>query len=149
VSEDPASIAQRLLGTWRLVEWSEINPDGTKSYPLGEKAIGQIIYSTDGHVAAQLVAVDRRKFGSDDWREASSEEGSRAFNEYFGYFGTYTIDMSRKAVVHHVKGAWFPNVEGVDQVRAFHFEGSHLVLDADTKWGKVRIVWARGQEPAS
>lgn len=144
MSEDVAAITRKLLGTWRLVEWSEINADGSKSYPLGEKAIGQIMYGADGHMTAQLVAVDRARFRSDDWREASGEEGARAFKEYFGYFGTYTIDALHKAVVHHVNGAWFPNVEGVDQVRFFRFEGSRLVLDADTKWGKVQIIWARG-----
>jgi hypothetical protein len=42
-----------------------------------------------------------------------------------------------------VKGGWFPNVEGEDQLRRFRFEGNRLVLDADTSWGKVRIVWSR------
>jgi hypothetical protein len=47
-------IARALIGAWRLVSWSEIKKDGTTDYPLGQDAIGQLIYSADGHVAAQL-----------------------------------------------------------------------------------------------
>jgi hypothetical protein len=130
-------------GAWALKEWSEVRKDGSKTYPLGDHAIGQLIYTADGHMAAQLVAVGRTRFKSDDWREASEEEGAGAFKEYFGYFGTFSLDLARHAVIHHVKGAWFPNVEASDQLRVFRFEKGELVLDADTSWGKVRIVWVR------
>lgn len=75
------SIAERLVATWELVEWSVILPDGSKVFPLGEHAVGQIVYTEDGHVAAQLVAIERRRFDADDWREASKEEAARAFKE--------------------------------------------------------------------
>jgi hypothetical protein len=143
VSKDAAGIVDQLVGAWELAEWSERHGDGTKAYPLGEDALGQLLYSGDGHVAAQLVRADRTKFGSDDWRDASVDEGGRAFKEYFGYFGTYSIDLTRHAVVHHVEGAWFPNVEDSEQERIFKLEDDRLVLDADTDWGKVRIVWRR------
>lgn len=140
---DAQAIVAQLLGSWDLVEWSEVHGDGTKTYPLGEDALGQLLYSEDGHVAAQLVGARRTRFRSDDWRDASLEEGGRAFKEYFGYYGTYSIDLGRHAVVHHVEGAWFPNVENSDQIRIFRFEDDRLLLDADTDWGKVRIVWRR------
>jgi Lipocalin-like domain len=134
---------ERLIGAWDLREWSEIRSDGSKSYPLGEDAIGQILYTPDGRMAAQLVRINRQKFASDDWRKADPAEAARAFKEYFGYFGLYEVDLGSKTVIHHVKGSWFPNVEGGDQFRRFRLEGGLLVLDADTSWGKVRIVWAR------
>lgn len=140
---DAKAIAEKLVGAWDLIEWSEIRRDGSKAFPLGEHAIGQLVYTADGRVAAQLVADNRVPFQSDDWRQASDEEAARAFREYFGYFGTFTVDTERGAVIHHVSGGWFPNVEGRDQVRVFRFEDNRVVLDADTAWGKVRIVWAR------
>jgi hypothetical protein len=143
MSKDAGRIIDQLVGAWELAEWSERHGDGTTAYPLGEDARGQLLYSGDGHVAAQLVRADRITFGSDDWRDASVDEGGRAFKEYFGYFGTYSIDLTRQAVVHQVEGAWFPNVEHRDQERMFTFEDGRLVLDADTDWGKVRIVWRR------
>jgi hypothetical protein len=143
VSAEADVIAHRLVGAWDLDEWSEIHSDGTKAYPLGEDALGQLLYSEDGHVAAQLVRAPRTKFEAEDWRAASHNEAARAFKEYFGYFGTYSNDLGRKAVIHHVRGAWFPNVEGSDQARTFKFGQGRLVLDADTDWGRVRIVWRR------
>jgi Lipocalin-like domain len=86
-------------------------------------------------VAAQLVRKDRRRFVSEDWEEAANSEAATAWKEYFGYFGTYSVDLNQHAVIHHVEGSWFPNLLGSDQVRHFRFEGRRLILDADTKWG--------------
>jgi hypothetical protein len=138
-----STVREQLLGAWKLVEWSDRHSDGTIGYPFGEDAIGQIVYSPDGHVAAQLVSRGRQRFKSGDWRKAWSEEAARAFREYFGYFGTFVIDSDRKTIVHRVEGAWFPNLEGSSQERRFRFEDDQLVLGASTPWGEVRIVWQR------
>jgi hypothetical protein len=140
-----SAVEDRLVGAWALIEWSEQKSDGSKSFPLGEDAIGQIIYTADGHMAAQLARHGRRTFPSEDWREAGSDDGARAFKEYFGYFGTFSIDTEKQVVTHHVEGSWFPNLEGRDQERHYRFEDDLLVLDADTEWGSVRIVWRKAQ----
>ena len=77
-------IVDRLLGAWRLVAWFEIKPSGERVYPLGEDAIGQIMYTADGHVAAQLMCRQPGRFRSDDWRQASEIESARAWKQYFG-----------------------------------------------------------------
>jgi hypothetical protein len=138
-------ISRRLLGAWTLETWVEIQPNGKQVYPLGKGAIGQIIYSPDGHMAAQLARRRQKRFRSEDWRAAAKTEGAHAWKEYFGYFGTYSIDLRERAVIHHIEGTWFPNLLHTDQVRHFRFERSKLVLDADTEWGKVRIVWKRSK----
>jgi hypothetical protein len=148
MTEHGREIAQRLVGAWDLVDWSEIRQDGSRVFPLGERAIGQLVYTTDGHVAAQLVAVPRTRFQSDDWRVASEVEAARAFKEYFGYFGRFTVDPNSGIVIHHIKGGWFPNLEGNLQVRLFHFERELLVLEAEAAWGRVRIVWTRSLRAA-
>jgi hypothetical protein len=95
MNTDISKIEKRLLGAWTLIEWSGQPPDRPKTFPLGEDAAGQIVYSANGHVAAQFVRRRRRKFPSGDWRQASEEDGARAFKEYFGYFGTFSIDTER------------------------------------------------------
>jgi hypothetical protein len=132
-----------LLGAWRLVSWYEVKADGEKVYPLGREAQGQIMYSDDGHVSAQLVRKDLAPFGSPDWREATEGERAAAWLDYFGYFGTFSIDEARQAVVHHVEGSWFPNLVGSEQVRLFRLDGDELILDAATDWGQVVIIWRR------
>jgi hypothetical protein len=146
-TREDEDIVRTLIGAWRLVSWSETKKDGRIDYPLGEHAIGQLIYGADGHVAAQLQRKEAEPLRQPDWRAASQAESAKAWKSYFGYFGTFSIDTARQAVVHHVEGAWFPNLDDTDQVRMFRFEGSdRLVLDADTAWGKVRIVWERAPD---
>jgi hypothetical protein len=145
-SED---IRQRLLGSWRLVTWEERTTGGEVDYPLGPDAVGQLTYSPTGQVSAQLVRPDQPRFADDDWRKATPDERADAWAEYFGYFGSYSIDEAAGAVVHHVEGTWFPNLVGTSQVRYYDLDGDTLTLDADTAWGRVRIVWERvRQHPA-
>jgi YD repeat-containing protein len=136
-------IQTRLFGAWRLVSWEIHDPDGTVTHPLGEGEIGQLMYDEDGRMSAQLMRSNRARFASDDWRQASPEEKARAWSDYFGYFGTYTVDEQAKAVIHHIEGSWFPNVVGEDQKRYYRLDGEQLVLDATTAWGDVRIVWEK------
>jgi hypothetical protein len=133
----------RLIGAWRLKEWSEHIATGETRYPLGETATGQLIYSEDGHVAAQLMRAGVPKFAQDDWRKATGAEEGPAWMGYFGYWGSFSIDEEKHAVIHHIEGSWFPNLLGTDQVRVYKIEGQQLILDADTAWGKVHILWEK------
>jgi hypothetical protein len=133
---------QQLLGAWRLVTWEEQTDRGV-TYPLGTDAAGQISYDASGRMSAQLVRTSQARFGSEDWRKATSQERSEAWANYFGYFGTYSIDEENKAVIHRIEGSWFPNLVGTEQIRYYRFEGKQLVLLAKTPWGDVRIVWEK------
>jgi hypothetical protein len=108
VTRNLEDVRARLLGTWRLVSWQSIAADGTVSYPLGEHAVGQLMYDDNGRVSAQLVRSGQHKFGSDDWREAGVEERAAAWLNYFGYFGTFTVDSEHGAVTHHINRVGFP-----------------------------------------
>ncbi len=143
VNSSAEYVRARLIGAWRLISWTEDAPTGKVAYPLGEDATGQIIYSADGRVAAQLQRSGIPRFADDDWRKATPDERATAWLGYFGYFGTFAIDERRKAVIHRIEGSWFPNLNGSEQVRFYRFEGDQLVLDADTAWGKVRIIWEK------
>jgi hypothetical protein len=136
---------ERLLGAWRLVSWEAHDASGGIAYPLGEGANGQISYDTSGRMSAQLMRQHQTRFASEDWQQASAKEKAAAWGGYFGYFGTYTIDESAGSVTHHIEGSWFPNLIGTQQIRYYRFEGEQLVLDADTAWGQVRIVWEKVQ----
>lgn len=70
--------------------------------------------------------------GTKDWRSASRPESAQARKNYFGYFGTFAIDIAKKAVVYHVESSRFPNLTHTDQTRLLRFVGDELVLDADT-----------------
>jgi hypothetical protein len=68
----------------------------------------------------------RKPFVSGDPFIATPEELKAAFDGYFGYFGTYTVDASAGVVIHHIQGAAYPNYVGTDQKRLFVLHGNRL-----------------------
>ncbi|MCI3273533.1 lipocalin-like domain-containing protein [Streptomyces cylindrosporus] len=143
ITDEADRVRSALLGAWRLVTWQSVDTAGSVSYPLGEDAVGQLMYTATGHVSAQLVRARMPRFASDDWRRATAEERAAAWPGYFGYFGTFTLDTDADTVIHHIESSWFPNLVGTRQVRHYRFEDGRLVLDADTSWGQVRIIWEK------
>ena len=139
----PRATDQFLVGAWSLSECAEIMQDGSKRLPLGERALGQVVYTADGRMSVQLVRAGRAAFASDDYRGAPVDVAAEAFQQYFGYFGSYKVDASAGTVEHFVEGACFPNLENKAHVRTFRLEEGRLVLEAATPWGVIRNTWIR------
>jgi hypothetical protein len=142
-----ALLRSELIGTWTLVALTVIRPDGAVSLPLGPRPAGQLVYDVNGRMSAQLVRGDQAKFESDDNVQALPEEAAAAWRGYIGYFGTFDVDAQAPAVTHHVEGAWFPNLVGVDQVRTCRLEGDQLALEGITPYGRTLISWERVKPP--
>jgi hypothetical protein len=117
-----------LVGHWQLVACTAHNQDGTRTKPVGSKAIGEIIYTVDGQMTSQLVS------GGDD------DPGTLP---YHGYFGRFSIDAARGIVTHHVLGASDREMIGTDQQRRFTFDGERLILQADRGGWAAHVVWER------
>jgi hypothetical protein len=120
------------IGGWQLVSCTNTSPDGQDSEPLGSKPVGQIMYSTDGHMTAHLLP--------------GGEPVDRAWPRYIGYFGRFTIDADRNVVTHHVVGASASDMIGTEQPRQYRFEADRLILQADRDEGRARIVWEKRDE---
>jgi Lipocalin-like domain len=117
-----------LLGTWSLVSYEAHDSDGRVRYPLGENVSGLLVYDGGGNMSAHVMRNDRPFFAAKDPACGTDAELRAAFEDYASYFGTYTIDQARQTVIHHVRGAWYPNWIGHDQVRHFKFQGNRLLL---------------------
>ncbi len=63
-ADDALAIRQSLVGAWSLLECAELLRDGSRRLPLGEHARGQVIYTDDGRMSAQLVRAGRACFPS-------------------------------------------------------------------------------------
>jgi hypothetical protein len=144
VVKEECGIRHRMAGSWSLREWQTIHADGSISHPLGSGAHGQLMYDTDDdRVSVHLVRAHRPVFASDDWRQATAAEMCAAWPSCFGYFGRFTVDVETEVITHHVEAGCFPNIAGTEQERRYRFEDDVLVLDADTAWGRVRVIWSR------
>jgi len=119
---------QKFIGTWRLVTSEFRTSDGRVTYPLGENAVGLLIYDGGGRMAAQLMRLDRPEFASGDMRGGTPDEFKAAADGYVAYFGTYEVDDQKGTVIHHVDASLFPNWIGQDQVRYFEFSTDRLTL---------------------
>jgi hypothetical protein len=142
-ADDALAIRQSLVGAWSLLECAELLQDGFRRLPLGDHARGQVIYTDDGRMSAQLVRAGRASFPSDDYRTAAVADVAEAFQQYFGYFGRYEVDVAAGTVTHFIEGAMVPNLENKAEVRSFRLEQGRLVLEAATPWGFIRNTWIR------
>lgn len=121
-------IAHQFIGIWSLVQWTARDADGQESHPFGEDAIGQILYDPKGNMMVELMKRDRKLFASDNFLQGTPEEIISAFNGFFAYSGTYTVDTEAKAVIHHIKISHYPNWVGHDQIRYYTFSDDQLKL---------------------
>lgn len=86
------------------------------------------MYDEDGRMSVHIARADVRPFASSDLASVGREALQDAFDGYFGYFGTYTVDESAGIVTHHVEGASHPDFTGTDQRRRFMLQSDRLVL---------------------
>ena len=108
------------VGTWTLVEWT-----AGDSHPLGADAVGRLLYSDDGYMAAFLARAD----GSSD---------------ALSYSGAWDL-LGGEEVVHHVSVSTQGSFVGKDLVRAVSWDGGDLVLTTPpTRDGVVNVLrWRR------
>ena len=68
----------QLVGTWRLVSWETRYEDGSVIHPMGDDAVGFLVYAADGYIGRHTVAKqssgvydgrndDRRCSGKSPW----------------------------------------------------------------------------------
>ena len=142
--DQPASTAERLVGTWGLVSFTLKHPTGRETHPYGTDAIGMLVYDDKGHMAGQLMSRRRPTFSNERPRGGSDHEVRTAFEGYIAYFGNYTVDEANALVTHHVEGALLPNWIASQQKRMIAFHEGHLVLSAKMEAGILaEIIWKR------
>jgi hypothetical protein len=137
--------AEQLYGIWELTEcYGEFeNGDGTRLYPYGEDAIGRLTYHAEGYMSAFLSSIHRSALTT-DLADVPDSEAKRALTSFDAYGGTFTLDLERSVVTHHVTMARIPNWVGTDQVRYFTLENEVLKIRSApiTYAGKSLIVYA-------
>lgn len=150
---DGVSIADRIVGTWELVEYSTTSDSGKVDYPLGPEARGLIIYSADGFMSAQIMRPDRTLYRSRNVHSGEANERAEAAGGYLAYSGPYRVDQDNSAVWHEMAVSLYPNWLGENQKRNVRFDGDLLTLSSDplvfrTTTLAPALVWRRTPSPA-
>jgi hypothetical protein len=94
-------------------------------------------------MSAQLMRPASALFANADPLKATRDETDRAWRNYIGYWGTFSVDARAGTVVHRIEGGWFPNWIGQKQIRSFRFQGESLVLEADSPAWHATLIWRR------
>jgi|WetSurMetagenome_2_1015567.scaffolds.fasta_scaffold02631_1 hypothetical protein len=111
----------RFPGTWKLIAGEYRHSDGTVTYPWGNPPAGQIMYTADGHMAAQIMRLGRPNFIFKDHMKGTDTEIREAFEGYQAYYGTYVIKEAENIIDHLVTGSVFPNLIGHTLKRYYAF----------------------------
>ncbi len=146
-------VANRLLGAWRLVSVEGNSPVRHVPY---DHPTGLIMYDRSGWMSVQIaVKGDRRPFAN-GMGSGTVEEKAAAFDSYFSYYGTYTVDPKAQTITHHIKNYSYPDGAGLNNVRWFEFQGNDrllLIPSEDGKGGTIdrshatyKLVWERIKE---
>ena len=130
MSTDPR---KAILGTWRLVHSVEFGPGGEKSYPLGEDAIGYIIYTEAGVMAVQ---VSRKA------RAPTAPNAVVDHNHYLAYFGRYSVDIENCAIHHQLEQQLFSGLYPDNLKRRYRFFDDKLLLEPPGEKDH-EILWQR------
>jgi uncharacterized protein YdeI (BOF family) len=138
-------ITSRFVGAWKLVAFEG------QMVPRRDR-VGFIMYDTTGHMAVQIMPLDRPKFASGNRLQGTQEEIKAAFDEYAAYFGPFEVNEAKGVVIHHLEGSIFPNDVGRDNIRYYEFSGDRLPLTptnmvdgqlAPKSSATFRLIWER------
>jgi hypothetical protein len=105
---------QDIVGVWRLVATSAVDPSGRSlPPPYGPKPMGTVTFGADGRMMAVLC-------------DGRSNLPDGAVREYNSYCGNYRFDG--ETLVTRVDAASTQARMATDQVRAVRFEGGRMIL---------------------
>jgi len=131
-----AGLAQKLIGTWRVVRYIDTDSSGKVTYPFGESPRGYFVYDPTGHLSVQIMRMPARPlFAAGDDDKGTDAEVRGAYDGYAAYFGTYRVDEVNSIVTHVVEGSLNPSYTGTDQPRPFKLDGDILVIQLRDKDG--------------
>lgn len=131
------------IGAWTLISYELLLASGVLERPMGDHPLGRILYLENGQMSAQVAADGFEPLANTDPLEVRPEDAGRAWRNYIGYWGTFTVDAEAGVVTHAVEGAWFPNWIGQRQIRQYRFSGNTLKLEADSPGWRATLIWRR------
>lgn len=138
-----ATVAQRLVGAWELVNYEIIAADGSKRSGAYDR--GQISYDASGRMSAHLM----NSANTAETAPQTDELRAAAYRRYLGYYGPFVVDEGKGIVTHIVDGSSNPSWVGSRQVRhyALSADNAQLTLMLKDANGRVTqsLVWKRSR----
>jgi len=131
-----------LLGVWQLKSWLLFDKEGNQHFPMGEDAMGYIIYTNTHTMSVHLSKAKRTLFQTASIFHPSLEETHVSYEEYLSYSGAYEIIAENK-VLHQITMGTYPNWIGGTQERTFKVMGNELHITNSLEEGETALVWVK------
>ncbi len=124
------TLFDRLLGSWDLVSYQLELDSGRIIHPLGEDAIGLIVYTPQRRMSVNIMRPGRAPWESPNPAAGTGSEIADAAAGYLAYGGSFAVDESLSVVEHYVDASLFPNWIGEVQKRFVDLTGEELLLES-------------------
>lgn len=117
-------VAGPLVGTWRLVSYTDTIAGEPPIHYFGTDPVGLFIFTADGHASISIMR------NPPDAPGPATDPDPGACNPgwFCAYFGTYEVDYQANAWITHVRGGNIPTYLGTDQRRHFAIHGDRLTI---------------------
>jgi len=132
---------QKLVGTWdlRSYVYKLHGPVTVTQYPHGKHPVGQLTYTSDGHMSVHIMEPGCPLFKGSRPHRGTQEEMAKATYHYQAYAGRYTAGYgaNKQVLVKHIVDmALYPNWVRGNQLRIANLNDDDLTLTPDTlhKW---------------
>jgi Lipocalin-like domain len=144
---------QQLIGAWRLMSIEYSDSSGQIADPFYQaNSTGLIVYDSSGWISVHISAPHRRAFKVPASRSASATAQdaplkAAAFETYYAYFGTWSLDETSSVVTHHVESSLIPAETGLHYAQKAAIEGNRLIFTVCTttrgEQSVRRKIWER------
>ena len=142
-------LVDQLLGAWELVAYTFEVAAGQVYHPLGENAVGSLVYTPQHRMSVNIMRSGRKPWASLVPVAGTQAEAADATAGYLAYSGSFSVDEAASAVEHHISVSLLPNWIGDTQRRLVDLSGDELVLesprvsDGAGNSGTPRLRWRR------
>ena len=126
IAAQQGTLKQQLVGTWMLVS-CEVPANITRQ-PYCTNPSGSLSLDASGRYTQVLAARGRPKATTspNDRADVKAEEYKAIAQGVIAQFGTWSSNEADKALMTHIDGALFPNVEGTDQRVSVSLTGDEM-----------------------
>lgn len=129
-----------LVGTWRLIEFSDVDTlTGIWGYRYGKNPRGYFTYTKTNIVNLNISTGTPLKISEDSAKKINVNLFEYLNTVSLGYFGTYTLDLEKSIVTHHVTGGCLPWYIDTDQPRQFTIKGDTVIIGNNKTWRRVLV----------
>ena len=115
-----------LEGTWAMTSAYEMHADGTRTTNYGEHPNGLLMVDKEGRYSIQIFRPNRTKFATGDKTRGTPDEYRETALGSSTHTGRVVIDPVKGKLIFKIDTAFFPNWEGVQQVRDYIFKDGTL-----------------------